>query len=533
MTRLTLAPALIGLSCSIASLAQAQVQTLGAPAQIPAGAVGGFATKTISDDGRVVGGTASSSTGSSLSCWTEAEGFTVLPVPALAREVSFGGMSASGELLVGTSTNSSSSVLRAIRWNTANGQVLDLGVLPGDTDAAAAGVSGDGSTVIGDSFGPAGNSLVRWTAQGGIESLGPLSGYLSLGGISFDGAVIVGGGQLAPGTPYRAFVWRETTGLTVVPGLGQSDAAALGVSRDGAVVMGFTDNPAFPSSLFYFGATGTVPVDVGPGTVTPGSVLLSGDGSTVTGDIRLPNGEATVFVWTQSGGGVLLDSADGPYVSAISHDGAAITGGLHAFQTGIPGRAYRWTRSGGIVPLSDFSAPTDESWGRAMTPDGSVVVGTGRRSVGATEGVLWRSDGSIGRSYCPASVPNSTGQLGELTLSGSNTIAVGSLELRASGLPAGTFGFFLVSAAEDFVGSVPNSQGSLCLGGPIGRLVGPGQVQQASGQGAMSLYVDPAGLPLPTITPAYGQSLYFQAWYRDSNPTATSNFTSAATVRFY
>jgi hypothetical protein len=40
-------------------------------------------------------------------------------------------------------------------------------------------------------------------------------------------------------------------------------------------------------------------------------------------------------------------------------------------------------------------------------------------------------------------------------------------------------------------------------------------------------------MPLtPTVGVAPGESWSFQAWYRDNNPTPTSNFTDASTVTF-
>jgi len=132
-------------------------------------------------------------------------------------------------------------------------------------------------------------------------------------------------------------------------------------------------------------------------------------------------------------------------------------------------------------------------------------------------------------------VVNSSGFSAATFLGGTNTISRGQLTLRAAGLPPGATGFFLVSDAPGFTFPVTSSQGALCLSGSIGRFVAPGQIQAANFFGEIAIAVDPGALPSPqggfSATP--GQSLYFQAWFRDANPIATSNFSSGATVRFY
>jgi hypothetical protein len=130
---------------------------------------------------------------------------------------------------------------------------------------------------------------------------------------------------------------------------------------------------------------------------------------------------------------------------------------------------------------------------------------------GQRQGTRWRSDGEIGETYCGPSVPNSTSSSAEMHLSGNNVIHRGILILRATGLPAFTFGIFLVSQSRAFATGIPGSQGNLCLGGGIGRFVGPGQLPQADALGEISLVVDQGALPSPqgAFAPAHGQSLYF------------------------
>lgn len=82
--------------------------------------------------------------------------------------------------------------------------------------------------------------------------------------------------------------------------------------------------------------------------------------------------------------------------------------------------------------------------------------------------------------------------------------------------------------------SIPNSQGPLYAGSPIGRLTGPGQVQQSSTGGRLQIPLDLTAMPTPTafVQVLPGSTWVFQLWYRDTNPLPTSNLTSALAVTF-
>jgi hypothetical protein len=79
------------------------------------------------------------------------------------------------------------------------------------------------------------------------------------------------------------------------------------------------------------------------------------------------------------------------------------------------------------------------------------------------------------------------------------------------------------------------SQGNLCLGGSIGRYVGPGQIQQSGSTGTVSLAIDLAQHPTPTglVGVLPGETWNFQCWYRDAvGGMATSNFSDGYEVTF-
>ena len=83
----------------------------------------------------------------------------------------------------------------------------------------------------------------------------------------------------------------------------------------------------------------------------------------------------------------------------------------------------------------------------------------------------------VGVRYCSPAVPNSTGSPATVRAIGSVTRSRNSLEITATSVPSSSFGFFLTSQSQGFTFPVPASQGALCLGGAIGRFVGPGEIQ--------------------------------------------------------
>lgn len=139
---------------------------------------------------------------------------------------------------------------------------------------------------------------------------------------------------------------------------------------------------------------------------------------------------------------------------------------------------------------------------------------------------------AVGTSFCTA-VPNSTGQAGLMSATGSANVADNNLTLLASRLPAG-FGIFVVSRDQGFT-SVPNSVGNLCLSGIIGRYQMQSEIFQVNANGLGSLMLDLQEIPqanaLVAVVP--GDTWRFQAWHRDVVAgTATSNFTAGLEIVF-
>ena len=77
-----------------------------------------------------------------------------------------------------------------------------------------------------------------------------------------------------------------------------------------------------------------------------------------------------------------------------------------------------------------------------------------------------------------------------MSATGSNAVQANDIALIASNLSLHSFGFFLTSRDPGNTFPVNNSQGRLCLGGLIGRYVGPGQIKNSNATGSFSLVLD-------------------------------------------
>ncbi|MEM1451387.1 MAG: VCBS repeat-containing protein [Planctomycetota bacterium] len=150
--------------------------------------------------------------------------------------------------------------------------------------------------------------------------------------------------------------------------------------------------------------------------------------------------------------------------------------------------------------------------------------------------VFWVENPSfdeVGAPYCGPAIPNATGLSGCLQAVGTDIAGANVLTLRALDLPRNTFGFFLNSRVQGVTFPVVNSIGRLCLSGPIGRYVGPGEVGFSGDDGFFTLRLDLSETPTPNgFVPAVaGQAWNFQAWHRDvAGGTVTSNFTDAVSI---
>ncbi len=145
--------------------------------------------------------------------------------------------------------------------------------------------------------------------------------------------------------------------------------------------------------------------------------------------------------------------------------------------------------------------------------------------------VVIETSGPIGTNECIAAA-NSTGSPAAMTAFGSTSVASNDVVIRAVQLPQNAAGYFLASEVGSFVPAPGGSQGNLCLGGQIGRFAG--NVLNSGAAGEFELALDLTAVPQPTgaVPVTAGSTWRFQTWFRDANPTATSNLTDAIAITF-
>ena len=185
-----------------------------------------------------------------------------------------------------------------------------------------------------------------------------------------------------------------------------------------------------------------------------------------------------------------------------------------------------------------FEITNDVQPGWTPGANNTTYTGGGNPTTGVTPpmsitGLLDPTVG-LGTNYCTA-VPNSTGTSSVMSASGSSVAADNDVTLTATQMPTAAFGFFLVSQVQGFAMNPGGSAGNLCLGGSIGRYVGPGQIQNSGMLGEISLALDLTAVPQPTgaVAVAPGETWNFQAWYRDAvGGTAVSNFSDGLSILF-
>jgi hypothetical protein len=186
--------------------------------------------------------------------------------------------------------------------------------------------------------------------------------------------------------------------------------------------------------------------------------------------------------------------------------------------------------------ILQFGGGSHDSGNAAVPDESGGLYFCGDSRMGSRDAWIARYEVVVTERYCRPFVPNSTSQAGALNATGSNVVAANDLRLEGSLLPPNSFGYFLTSRLQGLVIGAGGSQGPLCLGGAIGRYVGPGQVMSSGTMGSFSLALDLTATPQPVGSVAVqpGETWNFQAWHRDTiGGVATSNFTDAISVTFH
>jgi probable HAF family extracellular repeat protein len=257
-----------------------------------------------------------------------------------------------------------------------------LGDFPGGAfESLAQRVSADGSVVIGYGTTASGKQAFRWTQADGMVSLGNLpDGSFKQSwaeSVSADGSVIVGYGDPdgSGWNGHQGFRWTKSAGMLKLGSLGGSARfEALGVSADGAVVVGDGGQQAFR----WMRSGGIVGLGVLPGRTNSRAIAVSADGAVVAGSsYNLPNWDREeAFIWTQAGGmeGLgLMPGGTASLPNAVSPDGSAIAG-TACSASGCT--AFRWTRATGMTGIGQLPG-TNVTHPGGASANGAIIVGAG------------------------------------------------------------------------------------------------------------------------------------------------------------
>jgi probable HAF family extracellular repeat protein len=308
-----------------------------------------------------------------LSTSSHAQNFEGLGFAAGYNSSRADGVSADGSVVVGLSGPQVVGSDQASRWTAATGMV-GLGFVPPATGTSwALAVSGDGSTVVGNSGSP--DQAFRWTASGGMVGLGflPTGGSSVANAVNADGSVVVGGGATTVngmGTQL-AYRWTSSTGMVALGTLpGMQNSIANGVSANGNVVVGNSDCTncvSNPQAFRWTASSGMVGLGFLSGQTSSNASAISANGNVIIGN---SGGDAVSWI-----GGTINDL--GAFTAnAVNADGSVIVG------TGIG--ADIWTQANGLMSVQDLlivDGVNLTGWELQATTgvsaDGRVLVGFG------------------------------------------------------------------------------------------------------------------------------------------------------------
>ncbi|MEM6571927.1 MAG: VCBS repeat-containing protein [Planctomycetota bacterium] len=258
--------------------------------------------------------------------------------------------------------------------------------------------------------------------------------------------------------------------------------------------------------------------------------------------------EAPSLTWYRNlGGGTFEAEAviepDGPDLGDLLVFDADLDGApdLHAAEnfSGAIEELRQWENRGdGTFESATVAAVLPERFRRLeqgdFDSDGDVDIAASTDGPGGVVYLPNLALAPIGEVEC-TSLPNSTGSVATTTAFGSTSVATNRVQLRSADLPVLSAGYYLASLTPDNVVGAGGSLGVLCLGGSVGRYVGPGQILSSGLDGAFALNIDLTAVPQPTgfVSVAAGETWRFQAWYRDAvGGAAVSNFSNGLAIQF-
>jgi len=292
----------------------------------------------VSATGLVIVGGGTGASGAQAFRWTLETGMVAIAGPNTSAYAA----SADGSVVVGSTVGISGPA-----WRWKDGSIWSLADLTADGSSFAAGVSGDGSVVVGESQADDGCTAVRWTSTEEVACLGLLP--RANGGRAYDasadGSVAVGSqpvnrcSQTHCYSYSLAFRWTEESGFTELQDSLGIDSVAYGVSADGSVVVGgrgFAPNTTGFEPYRWTEQVGMV--GLGSQFGSGFAYDVSSDGSRIVGSVQAYESDPTAFLWDPTNGmrilqdvlmadyGLDLSGWSLTYASGISDDGTTVVG---------------------------------------------------------------------------------------------------------------------------------------------------------------------------------------------------------------
>jgi probable HAF family extracellular repeat protein len=252
-------------------------------------------------------------------------------------------------------------------------------------------VSGDGSAVVGIGFDSnnVGVSFL-WKTSGELHVFDDADAFA----ISSDGLAVTGNKHFGFGDT-AAFRWTAAGGYQNIetPPFDQAFSRGYALSSDGSVIVGQGGVHPFRWSA----ATGMTLLGQIPSKESGYALDVSDNGQVIVGHMYhggTANDEA--FRWTSATGmvrlGYLPNRMTQSYGSAVSQDGTVIVG---SSSDGGGREAFRWTAGGGMVSLGDLPGGGVDSIASDVSGDGSITVGAGTSAEDLGIAVFWNKQGQI------------------------------------------------------------------------------------------------------------------------------------------
>jgi probable HAF family extracellular repeat protein len=335
-------------------------------------------------------------------------------------------------------------------------------------DTFARSVSGNGSTVVGFDDSNGFSRAFRLVGSNYSQlALAPNGSTSYAAGVSADGSVIVGQVDIFGGDQCAA-IWTNGV-LTVLPLGSYVEMGAMAVSADGLTMAGYTVDGLSRSDAFYRGPSNIVTSLASLfGTSHSRATGVSGDGSLIIGtlsdDYYGISTTLTGFIYQVGGSHTVVSaSASAPMVfttrtmtelTAISANGAVTVGYAFSDPTNINNDALAFRRSsnGTITSLGTLGGVWSKA--NAVSANGAVIVGQSDNGTSA-EAFVYQDGAMTGLGFLPGgSFSSATG------VSADGSVIVGFSETSVGDIHAFTYANQTLLDATEWMRSL-NGPGGL------------------------------------------------------------------------